>query len=82
MVKTLQFISMHILLCILFWIKQEKEDFIEHLAGEYSYEVFGGLHTLLAKQELNKDQPGNEIIMTCCLFLYSLFNRISKCSLW
>ena len=47
---------------------KKKEDFIEHLAGEYSYEVLGGLHTLLAKQELAKDRPGNEIIMTCCLF--------------
>ena len=60
---------------------KKKEDFIKHLVGEYSYEVLGGLHTLLAKQELNKDQPGNKIIMTCCLFLYSMFNRISKCSL-
>ena len=69
--------------CIIHILNQtrKKEDFIEHLAGEYSYEVLGGLHTLLAKQELNKDRPGNGIIMTCCLFLYSTFNRISKCSL-
>ena len=37
---------------------QTKEDFILHLAGEYTYEVLGGLHTLLAKQELHKDKPG------------------------
>ena len=52
-------------------LNKKKEDFIEHLAGEYSYEVLGGLHILLTKQELSKDRPGNEIIMT-----FSLSNTV------
>ena len=36
----------------------KKEDFLEHLAGQYTYEVLGGMHTVAARKELLEEVPG------------------------
>ena len=36
----------------------KKEDFLEHLAGQYAYEVLGGMHTVVARKELLEEVPG------------------------
>ena len=35
-----------------------KEDFLDHLAGQYSYEILGGMHTVAARKELLEELPG------------------------
>ena len=36
----------------------KKEDFLKHLAGQYTYEVLGGMHTIAARKELLEEEPG------------------------
>ena len=36
----------------------KQEDFKPHLAGQYQYEVLGGLHSVMARQELVHEAPG------------------------
>ena len=38
--------------------ESKQEDFKAHLAGQYQYEVLGGLHSLMARQELVREAPG------------------------
>ena len=37
----------------------KKEDFLEHLAGQYLYEVLGGMHTVAARKELLEEVAGS-----------------------
>ena len=39
-----------------------KEDFLPHLANQYSYEVLGGLHTISARKELLEEMPGTYVL--------------------
>ena len=67
----------------------KKEDFLEHLAGQYTYEVLGGMHTVAARKELLEEVTG--IFRGCCrqplyffhfYFLYSLYVGVSVITIY